>query len=299
MNIINDRIYGPIKIDDVIYELINTPSLKRLSKIHQSGAAFLVFPHANTTRLEHSIGVSHIIQLLEGSIEEQVAGLLHDISHSCFSHVIDYLYTNESESTHEDAKQEYFFQNDIINILNKYSLNAEKIFHEDNWPRLESPLPNLCADRIDYTLRDYVIWAKRPVSDISKFLNDMIFIDGIVALKNKESAIWFSDFFRELNELYFRHPKNISASKYLVDILKEALDLNIISKNDLGKDDSHVLNLIKNSPLSKMLEEDSILKAAASSSNSTLLNIKTREVNPFIYSKNQLTRLSTYNSLAK
>ena len=36
-----------------------------------------------------------LIKKLGGSVEEQIAGLLHDVSHTAFSHVIDYVFDNK------------------------------------------------------------------------------------------------------------------------------------------------------------------------------------------------------------
>ncbi len=96
---IDDPVYGPFLVDEVIADLIATESVQRLARIHQAGAAFIPFPRANSTRLEHSLGVVKVVQVLGGGIEEQVASLLHDISHGAFSHVIDYLFEDESETT--------------------------------------------------------------------------------------------------------------------------------------------------------------------------------------------------------
>ncbi len=84
-----NKLYGKFELSGDIEELINTNVFQRLKKIHQGGAIFLINPNINHTRFEHSIGVMLLIKNLGGSIEEQIAGLLHDISHTAFSHLID------------------------------------------------------------------------------------------------------------------------------------------------------------------------------------------------------------------
>jgi len=77
----NDRIFGEIKIDDqLILDLINTPSFQRLKRINQYGGVNLIYPTYQVSRFEHSIGVWWILKSLNTGVEIQVAGLLHDIA---------------------------------------------------------------------------------------------------------------------------------------------------------------------------------------------------------------------------
>lgn len=52
-------------------------------------------------RYDHSVGVMLLIRMLGGTLEEQIAGLLHDVSHTAFSHVADYVFENRDEDYHE------------------------------------------------------------------------------------------------------------------------------------------------------------------------------------------------------
>ncbi|MGL5642811.1 MAG: HD domain-containing protein, partial [Paraclostridium sp.] len=90
-NKIVDYIYGEFELEDVLIELINCDAVQRLKYIHQVGATYLIKEELNVNRLEHSIGVMLLIRMLGGSLKEQIAGLLHDISHTAFSHVIDFV----------------------------------------------------------------------------------------------------------------------------------------------------------------------------------------------------------------
>lgn len=52
------------------------------------------------------MGVMLLIKKLNGSIEEQIAGWIHDISHTAFSHLIDYVFDSEGEDHHEHRFEE-------------------------------------------------------------------------------------------------------------------------------------------------------------------------------------------------
>lgn len=95
--IIHDSVHGSLKIGGVHLELLQRPELQRLQGVHQLGLAYLVFPGANHTRMEHSLGVHHLSSLMcgalgvEGDEREDVlaAALLHDIGHPPFSHTLE------------------------------------------------------------------------------------------------------------------------------------------------------------------------------------------------------------------
>ena len=64
-------------------QVIDTPEFQRLRHIHQLGLCFYVYPSANHTRLEHSIGTSHIANELMKSLRDNQPELeidRHDMS---------------------------------------------------------------------------------------------------------------------------------------------------------------------------------------------------------------------------
>ncbi|MBT2713840.1 HD domain-containing protein [Pseudomonas sp. ISL-88] len=81
-----DNIYDDYLIDDILEELIFSNPVQRLKGVYQGGASYFVNEKWNVTRYKHSIGVMLLIKKLGGSLEKQIAGLLHDVSHTAFSH---------------------------------------------------------------------------------------------------------------------------------------------------------------------------------------------------------------------
>ncbi|HXW67886.1 MAG TPA: HD domain-containing protein [Thermoplasmata archaeon] len=92
-----DPVHGPIPLSGVALDLVGTPEFQRLWGIRQTGFAHLVFPGANHTRLEHSLGTfwvaSRFAERLGLPAEEArllaIGGLLHDLGHGPFSHTLD------------------------------------------------------------------------------------------------------------------------------------------------------------------------------------------------------------------
>ncbi|MCI4334868.1 MAG: HD domain-containing protein [Thermoplasmata archaeon] len=94
---IYDPVHGPIALEGVPLALVSTPGFQRLWGIRQTGFAHLVFPGANHTRLEHSLGAYSVARRMAEAIDRPaaeaetigVAALLHDIGHGPFSHTLD------------------------------------------------------------------------------------------------------------------------------------------------------------------------------------------------------------------
>lgn len=175
-----DRVYGNIDIEEpVILDLIQSSSLQRLKKIDQSGYFQPYFPGTAHSRFEHSIGVYLVLKKYHASIEEQLSGLIHDISHSAFSHCIDYVLdsNSEKEQNHQDNLfAEFVRKSEIPEILNKYHLDVEYILDDKNFPLKETILPDLCADRIDYSLRTAIIFGE--IDNVKYFFDHLVTENG-------------------------------------------------------------------------------------------------------------------------
>ncbi|KSU86418.1 MULTISPECIES: HD domain-containing protein [Bacillaceae] len=237
---IHDFIYGSFHLEPVLAELIHTQPLQRLKKIHQGGASYLVNPKWNVTRFEHSVGVMLLIKKLGGSIEEQIAGLLHDISHTAFSHVIDFVLDNPEQDFHDQIFEKVIQSSEIPSVLQKHGFNILSILPIEKWSLLEQPLPSLCADRIDYTLRDLSTYNMISLDDACKFVDELRVVDGKICLKTIEAAEWFvKAYYTEVVD-FFLHPLNVYGYAILTDILKIAIAKQIIHFDDLLSDDETV-----------------------------------------------------------
>ena len=106
-----DKIFGEVEISEpVILDLINSPTIQRLKEIDQAGYFEPYFPKSKHTRFEHSVGAYILLNKFNAPAEEQIAGLIHDVSHSAFSHCVDYVLDegSEKEQSHQDNVFEDF-----------------------------------------------------------------------------------------------------------------------------------------------------------------------------------------------
>ncbi|MBN1486049.1 MAG: HD domain-containing protein, partial [Anaerolineae bacterium] len=117
-----DRIYGEFDITEpVILDLLNTQAVCRLKGILQHGITGLIDITRRTTRYEHSLGVMLLVRRMGGDIQEQIAALLHDVSHTVLSHVIDYVYPSPNGQSYHEVKKPWYMENsDIPDILSRH-----------------------------------------------------------------------------------------------------------------------------------------------------------------------------------
>ena len=278
---LKDYLYGDYIVEEVIEELINTKEVQRLKNIHQGGASYLVNPNWNVSRYEHSIGVMLLIRLMGGDIEEQIAGLLHDVSHTSFSHVIDYVLDKHNEDYHEEIFESIIENSDIPKILNKYGYSYKDILYDKSkYTILEKTDPNLCADRIDYTLRDMFRYGFITKNEISNFMSSLVVVKNEIMVNSLEAAKFFVDtYYKEVID-YFMNPLGIYANDRLSKAIKIALNDNIIVLDDLLKDDKYVFNLLESS-------NNKQIKSLVESLNYNVVVVEDNK-NYDIYQKNKL-----------
>lgn len=174
--IIRDKIYGEhIITEPVLVHLLQSPELSRLKGICQHGVTTFLGFGPKVTRLEHSIGAFLLVRQVGASVEEQIAALLHDISHTSLSHVVDTALSQPGEgSYHEVHKFRFLKTTQLPEILTQHGFGNLKAFEEELFPLVEMPSPHLCADRLDYSLRDAIAFDKltlEQVQDIVKSLS--------------------------------------------------------------------------------------------------------------------------------
>ncbi|WP_316798271.1 HD domain-containing protein [Pedobacter frigidisoli] len=241
---LNDFLYGKMDFPQVFADLLNTDALKRLAGVHQSGAIFLVNPDICHSRQEHAIGVTMLIKKLGGSELEQIAGLLHDISHTAFSHVGDYVFDNVDEDYHEQVFAEVIYRSEIPDVLLKYGYDVKEIIF-GTFNILEQPMPLLCADRLDYTLRDSIHGGIISRQSARSFLSSVVMNNGKIAINDDQQVAWINEVFEKLNNEVFKLPLHLYANGKMAELIKKFLNKGLLKESDMFKTDTLLLNKIR------------------------------------------------------
>lgn len=245
-----DTIYGKFEITEpVLIDLLDSQAMQRLKKIHQLGIAHYVNKSFGSyTRYDHSIGVFVLLRRYKQSLPEQIAGLLHDASHTIFSHVADYLFGNaiESDSSYQDQIHQWYLEKtDIAKIVRKHGYNLEDLLHKnDEFRALEQSLPNLCADRIEYTLYEYALGLgltnQAEVRErIEYLLNSLHFKDGQWFFDKVAPARFYAELVLNFVQKSWATDRTMYTYTMAARMLQRALDINLITYDTIhfGADD--------------------------------------------------------------
>ncbi len=254
-----DRIYGEFEVTEpVLLELINSPSLQRLKGVDQYGFYDPHFPGRVCSRFEHSMGVFGLLRRYGAGLEEQIAGLIHDVSHGAFSHCVDYAMEGDwgkSQGHQDSVFDEFVKRSELPLILEKYGIDPAYILDDANFPLKETKLPDLCADRIDYILRDAAVSDEISKGEVEYYLGHLKAKNGVWFFDNYESARQFADFFRVMNVKYYcGMPAGVMLSSVGL-YLAQALRRGYVEWDDLYRTDQFVLDRI-----AKFLHEDAELQ---------------------------------------
>jgi HD superfamily phosphohydrolase len=247
--LIRDDVYGCQEIGEpVLLNLLWSRAVNRLRHVSQAGATSLVRPGRSVSRYEHSVGVMLLTRALGGSVLEQAAGLLQDVSHTAFSHTIDYVFGDKKEEFHESIFRSVVMDSDLPEILSCHGLDWQHLFEPSNLRIVDVPAPGLCADRIDYTLRDLVRFGHIEAADACGFVDALSVIDDVVVCTREDAAEQFVRWYAYLVEQLFMNPLELYVHDEFAAILRDAIRDGLIGRNDLVGVDSEILNKLKAHP---------------------------------------------------
>ncbi|OGM09099.1 hypothetical protein A2Z67_01730 [Candidatus Woesebacteria bacterium RBG_13_36_22] len=290
----HDRVYGENCLEaPVVVELIASKPIQRLKELNQFGIPDEFYHLQNFSRYEHSVGVMLLLRHLGASEEEQVAGLLHDVSHPAFSHVYDWLVgTSGSEDSQDQGHNDYLRNSEIAGILNAHGYSIERITDYCHFGLLERESPDLCADRIDYSLREF-----EP--DVAKkILTGLTVSEGQIVCRDMVTAAKFGREFLERQRYHWSGRDSVTRYHIFSSVLRKALQKGIIENSDFMVNDGFVVNKLKASNDQEVLTWLDYLrqKPLPITHKGITVRKKFRYIDPLAFQEESLVRLSEADS---
>ena len=238
--IINDPVFGFIRVPrGLLLDIVRHPAFYRLSRIKQLGGANIVYPGAQHTRLQHSLGAFHLMGKAILSLQQkghfifdseaeavQAAILLHDIGHGPFSHVLEH--TLIQGVSHED-----------ISLMVMEQMNEEmrgqlglaiKIFKDEYPKRFLHQLisSQLDMDRLDYLKRDAFFTGVNEANIGSSRIIDMLDMVDDQLVVDKKGIYSIENYLVSRRLMYWQvylHKTSVAAEHVMINALKRAKQL--------------------------------------------------------------------------
>lgn len=171
---IKDPVHGYVYITEAEKEIVDSYPVQRLHRLRQLAGAEYVYPGANHTRFEHSIGVMFLAgktvenpnlsqKIGEDEAEMvRIAALLHDVGHGPFSHVFEHLLDKELGKTHEDMTKWIITNSELKDKITKIGYKPEEIgklaigtLHKPKKTFLNQIISSAVdVDKLDFVVRD-------------------------------------------------------------------------------------------------------------------------------------------------
>ena len=238
--IINDPVFGFIHIPKgLLYDIVCHPIFQRLTRIKQLGLSSAVYPGAQHTRFQHSLGAFHLMSeaitslttkgnfIFDSEAEAvQAAILLHDVGHGPFSHVLEN--TIVTGISHEEIS---LLLMERMNKELKGQLSLAIQIFKDEYPKRflhQLVSGQLDMDRLDYLRRDSfytgVTEGNIGSARIIKMLNvkdDHLVVEskGIYSIEN------FLTSRRLMYWQVYLHKTSVACEKMLISTLLRAKEL--------------------------------------------------------------------------
>jgi len=242
MKIINDPLFGFIRVPrGLLLDLLSHPAFYRLSRIKQLGCANVVYPGAQHTRFQHSLGAYHLMSRAINTLQRKglfifdteaeatlAAILLHDIGHGPFSHVLEKTLT-PAGITHEDITLQIMQHLNQENFHGQLTL-AIQIFTDQYPKRFLHQLisSQLDVDRLDYLRRDAFFTGVHEGNIGSDRIIDMLQVVDDELLVEKKGIYSIENYLVARRLMYWQvylHKTAVAAEQTLINTLTRAQQL--------------------------------------------------------------------------
>jgi HD superfamily phosphohydrolase len=302
--LIVNTIYGDFEVTEpVLIDLFNSPVMQRIKYVRQYGVLdYVIKQKKEYTRYEHCVGVWALLKMYGATLEEQIAGLLHDASHTVFSHVADMLFSNQTKDAYQDDIHEWYLKVCGIDVLlSHHDISLDAILHKSGQHKmLERDLPDICADRLEYNIQAGILTNMLTSQDIKVILNNIRYEHDQWFFVDKESAKKLALVSLFNTEHVWGGFANQCIYTWTVDALKRALHIQLLSLDDIHFSTDPVVwdkLWISNDPyiiecLNKIVSHKDLLARIDPQEKKLLKKGKFRGLNPLVKQNGQLYRLT-------
>ncbi|APW97319.1 phosphohydrolase [Halobiforma lacisalsi AJ5] len=198
MTVIKDSVHDYIELEPTAEALLDTAPMQRLRYVRQLSTVQLVYPSANHTRFEHSLGVYHLASEAVDRLpidddlarRLRIAALVHDVGHGPFGHQTEAAIERHL-GRHHDEIEWLLESTDLGRVLEDHGLDPEAVAAtvDGRGPLGELVAGTLDVDRMDYLVRDaHHTGVPYGTIDHARLLYALEVVDGELALEEGNVA---------------------------------------------------------------------------------------------------------------
>ncbi len=253
MKTVKDSVHDHIEVEGAALSLLDTPAVQRLRRVAQLGTVALVYPSANHTRFEHSLGVYHLagraLEHLgvagETAAHVRAAALLHDVGHTPYSHNVEPVVERRTGLAHDDVADR-LAEGPVADVLADHGLDAGRIARlvagEGRYGGLVSG--ELDVDRMDYLVRDaHHTGVPYGTIDHGRLVRELALVDGELVLRegNVQTAEALLLARALMNPTVYNHHVARISKSMLREATERLLEAGAVDPLDLRRMDDHDL----------------------------------------------------------
>ena len=292
-----------------LVESLLSPAMKRIEHVGMHcGMEYTSFPVykdlAPYSRGFHSLGVALITYHFTKNRKQALAGLFHDIATPCFSHVIDFLHHDYKTQESTEEKTTSIIRNDplIPVLLKQYQLSIEDVDNYHLYPIADNDSPRLSADRLEYTLSNFLNFSLTDYEAVREFYDNLIVTkneEGIdeLAFLDEDVALQFTLLTLKTSKYYISDEDRFGM-EILSRILKAAIDRNTITEDDLYTEEPLLLDKLKKDSLfvsdfTRSRTINHILVSDTEKEGYFKVSSKKRYINPLVVNRGRIKDISS------
>lgn len=240
------------EIPDFLRACAAAPELRRLDRVGMNcGCEYTSFPLFRGlkpyTRWEHSLGVALIVWHFTGDRAQALSGLMHDIATPVFAHVVDFMRGDylTQEATEQGTEALIAGSAAVQSVLRDCGLTTADVADYHRYPIADNDSPRLSADRLEYTLGNFINFGLCDEGTAARFYGDLTVAcgeDGAeeLAFRTEDIALAFAEAALSCSEIYVSDADRYAMQR-LAELLKRALSRGVIDADALYTSEPEVI----------------------------------------------------------
>ena len=218
------------------------------------GCEYTDFPLFRTaapySRFDHSLGAALIVWHFTEDRTQSLAALFHDVATPAFAHVIDFLCGDALRQEATEAGTEDILRRSgaCARLLSEWGIPLDSVCDYHRYPIADNDLPRLSADRLEYTLGNWVRFGFGTEAQARALYADLTVAaaeDGApeLAFRHADEGECFARAALRCSRVYVSDADRC-AMQYLAELLRDALQDGVLRRDDLMRTEREVIALL-------------------------------------------------------